>query len=100
MKIFPIILFCLTIFSHDVSAQYSATKDAQYLAVIKAVANYKINDEEEIDQVQKLRENENFNRTLQKMMNKLSNDRNKDAKNRKVLQILKKAGKEIYEILE
>jgi hypothetical protein len=100
MKIFPIVLFLLILFSADASAQYSATKDAQYLAVMKAVSNYKINDEEEIDQIQKLRKSENFNRTLQKMMDKLDNSRTKDAKNRKILQILKKAGKEIYEILE
>lgn len=100
MKIFPIALSLLMLFSFDASAQYSATKDAQYLAVMKAVSNYKINDEEEIDQIQKLRKSENFNRTLQKMMDKLDNSRTKDAKNRKILQILKKAGKEIYEILE
>ena len=54
----------------DVNAQYSASKDAQYLAVVKAVANYKINDEENLRQVEKLRENEAFNRKLQKMLEK------------------------------
>ena len=100
MKIFPIVLSGLMLFTSDVNAQYSASKDAQYLAVIKAVSNYKINDEEEINQIQKLRENENFTHTLQKMLAKLSNSRTKDAKNRKVLQILKKAGQDIYDTLE
>lgn len=84
----------------DVNAQYSASKDAQYLAVIKAVANYKINDAENLRQVEKLRENENFNRKLQKMLEKLSNSRTKDTTNRKVLQVLERAGKEIYDLLD
>lgn len=84
----------------DVNAQYSASKDAQYLAVIKAVANYKINDAENLRQVEKLRENENFNRKLQKMLEKLSNNRTKDTTNRKVLQVLERAGKEIYDLLD
>ncbi len=84
----------------DVNAQYSASKDAQYLAVVKAVANYKINDEENLRQVEKLRENEAFNRKLQKMLEKLSNSRTKDTTNRKVLQILERAGKDIYDLLD
>lgn len=84
----------------DVNAQYSASKDAQYLAVVKAVANYKINDEENLRQVERLRENENFNRKLQKMLEKLSNSRTKDTTNRKVLQILERAGKDIYDLLD
>ena len=84
----------------DVNAQYSASKEAQYLAVVKAVANVKINDEENLRQVEKLRENTRFNEKLQKMLNKLDNSRNKDSKNRKVLQILERAGKEIYDLLD
>ena len=100
MKIFPIILSGMMMFSSNVNAQYAASKDAQYLAVVKAVANYKIDDEEELDQVQKLRESERFNQTLRKMLSKLSNKRNKDAKNREVLQILKRTGKELYDLLK
>ena len=81
-------------------AQYSASKKAQYLATIKAVANYKINDEEEIDDVEKLRQNARFNQKLQKMLNKLQNTRTKNSDNRKVLKILEDAGEQIYKILE
>lgn len=81
-------------------AQMSASKDAQYLATIKAVANYKIDDEEELRNVERLRENEAFNRQLQRMMGKLQNTRTKNSKNQRVLQILKQAGKEIYDILK
>ncbi|MBR1648840.1 MAG: hypothetical protein IJ689_04500 [Alphaproteobacteria bacterium] len=100
MRILPVIMAVTMLAAGDVNAQYSASKEAQYLAVIKAVSNYKINDEENLRQVEKLRENENFNRKLQRMMNKLSNTRTKDTTNRKVLQILERAGKEIYELLD
>ena len=73
---------------------------AAMLAIMNPDDNYKINDEEEIVQVEKLRENSSFNQKLQKMMAKLTNSRNKDSKNRKVLQILENAGKEIYDTLE
>lgn len=100
MKILPLVMAVTVLAAGDVNAQYSASKDAQYLAVIKAVANYKINDAENLRQVEKLRENENFNRKLQKMLEKLSNSRTKDTTNRKVLQVLERAGKEIYDLLD
>lgn len=100
MKILPLVMAVTVLAAGDVNAQYSASKDAQYLAVIKAVANYKINDAENLRQVEKLRENENFNRKLQKMLEKLSNNRTKDTTNRKVLQVLERAGKEIYDLLD
>ena len=100
MRILPVIMAVTAMTVHNANAQFSASQDAQYLAVIKAVANYKINDEENIRQVERLRENESFNRKLQGMLTKLTNNRNKDATNRKVLQILEKAGKEIYDLLD
>ena len=100
MKILPVIMAAAMLAAGDVNAQYSASKEAQYLAVVKAVANVKINDEENLRQVEKLRENTWFNEKLQKMLNKLDNSRNKDSKNRKVLQILERAGKEIYDLLD
>lgn len=87
-------------FSTPATAQMSASKNAQYLATIKAVANYKINDEEEIRNVERLRESERFNRDLQDMMAKLQNTRTKDSKNKRILKILEDAGKEIYNILK
>ena len=100
MKILPLVMAVTVLAASDVNAQYSASKDAQYLAVVKAVANCKINDEENLRQVEKLRENEAFNRKLQKMLEKLSNSRTKDTTNRKVLQILERAGKDIYDLLD
>ena len=100
MKILPLVMAVTVLTVSEVNAQYSASQDAQYLAVVKAVANYKINDEENLRQVEKLRENEAFNRKLQKMLEKLSNSRTKDTTNRKVLQILERAGKDIYDLLD
>ena len=71
-----------------------------YMATPKAVVNYKINDEENLQQVESLRQNKMFNAKLQRMLNKLSNKRSKDTTNQKVLDILEKAGKDIYNLLD
>lgn len=100
MKILPIILAVATLAAGDVNAQYSASKEAQYLAIVKAVADYKIDDEEHLKKMERLRENEKFNRDLYMMIQKLDNSRSKDATNRKVLQILENAGKQLQELLD
>ena len=100
MKILPIILAVATLAAGDVNAQYSSSKEAQYLAVVKAVADYKIDDEEHLKKMERLRENEKFNRDLYMMIQKLDNSRSKDATNRKVLQILENAGKQLQELLD
>lgn len=90
------VVFC----AGSASAQFSAQKDAQYLATLKAVVNYKIDDEENVRDVEKLRQNQAFNRKLQRMLDKLQNTRTKNTTNRKVLQILEKAGEDIYRLLD
>ena len=80
-------------------AQLASQKDAAYLATIKAVADYKVNDEESIQQVQLLREDEVFKQKLKKMMEKLQNSKSKDSSNRKIYNILLVAGKQIYDEL-
>ena len=97
---FAAFLFCFICFSFTASAQYAAQDDAKYLATIKAVADFKINDEENLQAVEALRQNRAFNQKLQKMLNKLSTERTKNTTNRKVLQILEKAGKDIYNLLD
>ena len=81
-------------------AQFSADKDAMYLATIKAVADYKINDEETINGMNRLRQDEKFNRKLYEMIQKLDNSRNKNGKNAKIYKILLRAGKDIYDELK
>ena len=85
---------------NESKAQYSADKDAMYLATIKAVADYKINDEETIAGMNRLRQDSKFNRKLYEMIQKLDNSRNKTGKNARVYQILLKAGKDIYDELK
>ena len=90
------LFLCIT----PAQAQYSASKDAQYIATLKAVTNYKIADEEISRDIDKLRQNRLFNERLQKMLDKLSNRRTKDATNRKVLKVLEDAGEQIYKLLD
>lgn len=100
MKTLSVTMLALFLFTGVANAQFAASKDAQYLAVVKAVANYKIDDEENLRQVEELRNNEKFNNKLQKMLDKLSNRRTKDSTNQRVLQILKRTGKELNDLLD
>lgn len=94
-----IVLALLTGIS-NVEAQYSSQQKAANLAIVKAVANYKINDEEHLNDIETLRQDRNFNLKLQKMLNKLSNTRSKNSTNRQVLKILEKAGNDIERLLD
>lgn len=99
------IMYCLLALTIIISAtsaqaQMAASKEAQYLATIKAVSAYKINDEENLREVERLRENKRFNDQLQRMMAKLQNTRTKNSDNKKIQTILENAGKEIYDILK
>lgn len=87
-------------FVSPASAQFSAQNEAKYLATLKAVVNYKINDEESLRGVESLRENQRFNQQLQRMLNKLQNSRTKNSTNKRVYDILIKAGKQIYNELD
>lgn len=94
------IMFSVLLLSPAAKAQMAASKEAAYLATITAVSAYKINDEENLKNVEKLRQDKRFNEKLQKMLSQLSNNRTKNTKNKKVLQILEDAGKEIYDLLK
>ena len=79
-----------------VGAQYSAQNEAKYMATLKAVVDYKINDEENYDDIESLRQNKRFNAELRKMISKLSNRRTKNSTNNRVYRILLQAGKDVY----
>ncbi len=98
LYLLPVLAVLLSV--GNASAQFSAQKDAQYIATLKAVVNYKIDDEENVKDIEKLRQNQAFNRKLQRMLDKLQNTRTKNSTNRKVLQILEKAGEDIYRLLD
>ena len=82
------------------SAQYTSQREAMYIATLKAVVNYKINDEDNLSDIEKLRQNRRFNERLQEMLDKLQNTRNKNSTNKKVYNILLKAGEDIYKLLD
>lgn len=96
MKKFIILLLFGIMFSSSAHALYSTQKNAAYIATLKAVTDFKIEDEENLKQIEELRENKKFNSDLRKMLDKLSNQKNKDSKNNKIYNILLKAGKDIY----
>ncbi len=101
MRLFtPLLAWSVIVGAQDAYAQFSAQKDAQYLATLKAVVNYKINDEENLKDIESLRQNQAFNQKLQNMLNKLQNTRTKNTTNRKVQQILEKAGQDLYRLLD
>jgi hypothetical protein len=50
--------------------------------------------------VDKLREYDKFRKELKAMIDKLDNSHPREAKNQKIMRILEKAGKEIYEELK
>lgn len=87
------------IFCQPVCAQYASQKEAAYLATVKAIADYKINDEETLRDVEKLRQDKRFNKRLQKMLDQLNNSKSKNGTNRRVYEILQRAGKELYDEL-
>ena len=100
MKIFySVLAFAIVLFVTTAQAQYSAQKEAVYMATLKAVTDYKMNDEENINELEQLRENQRFNKELQKMIEKLSNRRTKNSINAKVYRILLQAGKDLYKEL-
>ena len=97
MKIFCIVcVMLISTLSESAWAQYSAQKEAMYMATLKVVTDYKMGDEDNIKELNQLRENKKFNQDLQKMLEKLSNRRTKNSINTKVYRILLQAGKDIY----
>lgn len=102
MRAVSIFVFAVMMFgAMPAKAQFAAQMDAAYLATLKAVMDYKINDEEHLREVNQLREDVRFNQKLEKMLGQLDNSRTgKSYKNKQILDILEKAGKDIYRILQ
>ena len=90
--LFAFLIFC----GAKLHAQSLSEMDAVYLATLKAVVDYKIDDEQTLQQVEKLRDDEKFNQKLRKMLGELDNGKRKNAKNKRVFEILKTTGKKIY----
>ena len=65
-----------------------------------ALHDYKINDAETISGMNRLRQDERFNRQLYEMIQQLDNSKNKNGKNARIYKILLRAGKDIYNELK
>lgn len=100
MKFWHIVFLLVLLVAIEAKAQYSAQNDAMYIATLKAVVDYKIDDEENIKNIENLRANKRFLLDLRKMLDKLSNRRSKNSTNTRVYNILLKAGKDIYNELK
>lgn len=96
MKIHYVVLLGLLMTAGAARAQYAAQNEAKYIATLKAVVDYKINDEENYRDIESLRQNERFKRDLNEMLGKLSNRRTKNSTNTRVYRILLNAGRDIY----
>ncbi len=81
-------------------AQVAALNEAKYITTLKVVADHKMKDADLVSDIDKLRQNKNFNRDLVQMLAKLDNDKPNSAKNLKIKRILERAGKEIYNELK
>ena len=80
-------------------AQMSSLTRAKYIATLKVVANYKMDDQDITRDMDKLRESEKFKKDLEKMVSKLNNKRS-NALDRRIMKILEQAGKDIYNELK
>ena len=94
---FVVLIFAfIVVFSGNASAQMSYLNKAKYITTLKVVANYKLDDSEIAEDVDKLREHKAFNQELSKMLKKIDNSKSDNAKNRRIMRILEQAGKDIY----
>ncbi len=95
---------CLVLFFSMVAmsayAQTAALNKAKYVAVLKVITDHKMNDAELKPDIDKLREYDRFQQDLRKMMAKLDNSKPSEAKNRRIMRILERTGKEIYDELK
>ncbi len=94
-----LVLF-LVLLSVSAYAQSAALNKAKYVTVLKVITDHKMQDEELEPDVEKLRESERFKKELVKMIGKLDNSRPSEAKNRRIMRILERTGKQIYDELK
>lgn len=99
-KILILSLLLLVLPVVNVWAQSTTLNKAKYLATLKVVSEHKMNDKSIVSDLDKLRQYSRFNQELSKMLEKLDNSKPNDAKNQKIMRILERTGKEIYNELK
>jgi len=96
MRLFAtLMLLALFVSVDNAEAQFSAQRDAANMATLRAVVNFKIDDEEIARDIESLRNNVRFNQDLQRRLDRLTNSRTKDSRNRRVMEILLQAGRDL-----
>ena len=90
------LLFSMIFVAMPAQAQMSSLTDAKYVTVLNVISNHKMKDKDLEKDLVKLRESDKFKSELRKMLDKLDNSKPNEANNRKIMRILEKAGKEIY----
>ena len=99
-KVLFLILLSYLFGAQSASAQVTTLNEAKYITTLKVVVDHKMKDADIVDDVAKLREHQKFKQDLAKMLKKLDNSRPSEAKNRKIMKILERTGKEIYNELK
>lgn len=94
------LVLCFAVYAFSAQAQSAALNKAKYVTVLKVILDHKMNDAELEPDVAKLRESERFKKELVKMIGKLDNSRPSEAKNRRIMRILERTGKDIYDELK
>ena len=94
------IFFAMTLLSvffinSSANAQFSAQRDASHMIIVRVISEYKMNDQEYLRDIESLREDQRFNSRLERMLARVSNDKNRDSRNRQVVEILQRAGRDI-----
>lgn len=74
-------------------------KEARDLLVLYEVVNFKLEDERLAKEIDELDENPKFNKKMDSIMEKLSNEKRRDNKNKDVERILQDAGNKLYNLL-
>ena len=97
-KIIFIILFSLIIPSFA-QAQSTAQRRVSNIIIVKVISEHKMDDEELARDIEALRDNDRFNRRLQRMLDQVQNTRTKNARNRELMRILERAGQDIDRLL-
>lgn len=101
MKKVFVFVFCFVLgAASGAMAQTASLNKAKYVTVLKVIAEHKMDDQELVADIDKLRQYDKFKKELVKMMNKLDNSKPNEIKNRKIIKILERAGKEIYDELK
>lgn len=97
MKKLIFTLICFLYITPATAAPFTySQKEAAYFAMLKAVVDYKMEDEEIRQDLEKLRRNKKFNTWLTKKLDDISNQKNKTGKDKNIYNILFDAGAQIY----